>query len=388
MANMRAMVLDRPKTPLSHARAADSGARAERNPGGDRGLRRLPHRPARRRRRTAASEAADRAGPRDRRPGAAMGAGGERISRRLSASACPGSAIPAASAPIAAAGARICAIAPLFTGYTRDGGYATHAIADAAYCFPLPERRRRRDGAAAVCRTDRLAHATDGGRGRGARPLRLRRRRAYSGAGCGLAGPPRLCLHAARRYRGAGFARSLGAVWAGGSDEMPPEPLDAAIIFAPVGALVPAALKAVKKGGAVVCGGIHMSDIPSFPYALLWEERQVRSVANLTRDDAHEFFAVAPKARHQDHGRPLSVGRGRTRPSTICAPAACKAPRCCCRECVSRSSSAACNAALLPGTVPECRVVAVLGLHSSAPRCSAPGTRYVTAPARRGRSRA
>jgi propanol-preferring alcohol dehydrogenase len=92
------------------------------------------------------------------------------------------------------------------------------------------------------------------------------------------------------------FARSLGAVWAGGSDEMPPEPLDAAIIFAPVGALVPSALKAVKKGGRVVCGGIHMSDVPSFPYRLLWEERHIVSVANLTRADAREFLAIAPQA--------------------------------------------------------------------------------------------
>jgi alcohol dehydrogenase, propanol-preferring len=92
------------------------------------------------------------------------------------------------------------------------------------------------------------------------------------------------------------FARSLGAVWAGGSDEMPPEPLDAAIIFAPVGALVPSALRAVKKGGRVVCGGIHMSDIPSFPYRLLWEERHVVSVANLTREDAREFLGLAPQA--------------------------------------------------------------------------------------------
>ena len=91
------------------------------------------------------------------------------------------------------------------------------------------------------------------------------------------------------------FAKSLGATWAGGSDELPPEPLDAAIIFAPVGALVPAALRAVKKGGRVVCGGIHMSDIPSFPYAMLWEERQIVSVANLTRADAHEFLTLAPK---------------------------------------------------------------------------------------------
>jgi alcohol dehydrogenase, propanol-preferring len=92
------------------------------------------------------------------------------------------------------------------------------------------------------------------------------------------------------------FAKSLGAVWAGGSDEMPPEPLDAAIIFAPVGALVPLALKAVKKGGRVVCGGIHMSDIPTFPYNLLWEERHVVSVANLTRADAREFLDLVPKA--------------------------------------------------------------------------------------------
>jgi alcohol dehydrogenase, propanol-preferring len=95
---------------------------------------------------------------------------------------------------------------------------------------------------------------------------------------------------------GQAFARSLGAVWAGGSDETPPEPLDAAIIFAPIGALVPAALGVVKKGGRVVCGGIHMSDIPRFPYRLLWEERDVVSVANLTRADAREFLAIAPQA--------------------------------------------------------------------------------------------
>lgn len=97
------------------------------------------------------------------------------------------------------------------------------------------------------------------------------------------------------------FARSLGAVWAGGSDDRPPEPLEAALIFAPVGALVPVALAAVAKGGTVVCAGIHMSDIPAFPYRLLWEERQIRSVANLTRADAEEFLALAPQVPVRTH---------------------------------------------------------------------------------------
>jgi propanol-preferring alcohol dehydrogenase len=106
----------------------------------------------------------------------------------------------------------------------------------------------------------------------------------------------------------AEFARSLGAVWAGGSDERPPEPLDAAIIFAPVGALVPAALRAVRKGGSVVCAGIHMSDIPSFPYADLWNERVLRSVANLTRRDGEEFLALAPRVPVRTTVRALPLG--------------------------------------------------------------------------------
>ena len=181
---------------------------------------------------------------------------------------------------------------PLFTGYTRDGGYATHTLADARYCFPLPERRDDAEIAPFLCagligwRSYRMA-----GEGRAAQGPRARRRRLASTVSV----RPRISLRKSRRGRGVAsmpspaaatrrrraFARSLGAVWAGGSDEMPPEPLDAAIIFAPVGALVPLALKAVKKGGRVVCGGIHMSDIPSFPYSLLWEERHVVSVANL-----------------------------------------------------------------------------------------------------------
>ena len=186
---------------------------------------------------------------------------------------------------------------PLFTGYTRDGGYATHAVADARYAFPLPERMDDAGVSPLLCagligwRSYRMA-----GEGRalglygfGAAAHILAQVAAWQGRR----------VHAFTRAgdtAAQAFARSLGAVWAGGSDEMPPEPLDAAIIFAPVGALVPAALKAVKKGGRVVCGGIHMSDIPSFPYRLLWEERHVVSVANLTREDAREFLSLAPQA--------------------------------------------------------------------------------------------
>jgi propanol-preferring alcohol dehydrogenase len=194
----------------------------------------------------------------------------------------------------------------LFTGYTRDGGYATHALADARYCFPLPERRDDAEVAPLLCagligwRSYRMAGGGEGGsRGAGLQALGL------YGFGAAAHILAQVAAWQGRRvyaFTRAGdeaaqaFAKSLGAVWAGGSDEMPPEPLDAAIIFAPVGALVPLALKAVKKGGRVVCGGIHMSDIPSFPYRLLWEERHVVSVANLTRADAHEFLALVPQA--------------------------------------------------------------------------------------------
>ena len=185
---------------------------------------------------------------------------------------------------------------PLFTGYTRDGGYASHTVADARYCFPLPDGD---DAALAPLLCAGLI---------GWRCYRM----AGEGGALGLYGfgaaahiLAQVAVWHGRRVnaftrRGdaaaQNFARNLGAVWAGGSDDMPPEQLDAAIIFAPVGALVPAALRAVKKGGRVVCGGIHMSDIPSFPYAILWEERQIVSVANLTRDDAREFLPLAPQA--------------------------------------------------------------------------------------------
>jgi propanol-preferring alcohol dehydrogenase len=186
---------------------------------------------------------------------------------------------------------------PRFTGYTRDGGYATHTLADARFCFPLPA------DADAVALAPLLCAGLIGWRSY---------RMAGSGQSLGLYGfgaaAHILCQVAVWQGRrvyaftrtgdeaAQAFARKLGAAWAGGSDVAPPEPLDAAIIFAPVGALVPAALAAVKKGGRVVCGGIHMSDIPCFPYRLLWEEREVVSVANLTRADAREFLAIAPQA--------------------------------------------------------------------------------------------
>ncbi len=185
---------------------------------------------------------------------------------------------------------------PLFTGYTRDGGYATHTVADARFAFPLPENLDAAEAAPLLCagligwRSYRMAGegAALGLYGFGAAAHILAQVAAWQG---------RRVYAFTRSGDAAGqaFARSLGAVWAGSSEEMPPERLDAAIIFAPVGALVPAALKAVKKGGRVVCGGIHMSDIPSFPYRLLWEERALVSVANLTRADAREFLAIAPQ---------------------------------------------------------------------------------------------
>jgi alcohol dehydrogenase, propanol-preferring len=185
---------------------------------------------------------------------------------------------------------------PLFTGYTRDGGFATAVVADARFAFPLGEVGS--DVALAPLLCAGLI---------GWRSLVI----AGAGKNLGLYGfgaaahilaqvaksQDRSVFAFTRQGDDAtqAFARSLGATWAGGSDEMPPERLDAAIIFAPVGTLVPLALKAVRKGGRVVCAGIHMSDIPSFPYRLLWEERQLVSVANLTRQDGIDFLRLAPK---------------------------------------------------------------------------------------------
>jgi len=187
--------------------------------------------------------------------------------------------------------------APVFTGYTRDGGFASHTVADARYCFPLGEEGDDAEIAPWLCagligwRSYRIAGegGTLGLYGFGAA--------AHILAQVAKAQGRRVFAFTRKGDRTAqDFARSLGAVWAGDSEATAPEPLDAAIIFAPVGALVPAALKAVKKGGRVVCGGIHMSDIPSFPYALLWEEREIVSVANLTRMDAHTFIEFAAKS--------------------------------------------------------------------------------------------
>ncbi len=184
-----------------------------------------------------------------------------------------------------------------FTGYDIDGGYAEFAVADARYCFAVDPAYTDVEAAPLLCagligyRTLRLAGAGEriGIYGFGAAAHIVAQVARHQGR--------RIFAFTRPRDRAAqDFARGLGAFWAGGSDEAPPEPLDAALIFAPVGALVPAALAAVRKGGTVVCGGIHMSDIPAFPYALLWEERIVRSVANLTRQDAEEFLALAPKA--------------------------------------------------------------------------------------------
>jgi len=199
--------------------------------------------------------------------------------------------------PYCAAGRENLCDRPEFTGCTRDGGYASHVVADARFCFAIPERFSDVEAAPLLCagligwRALRLA-----GEGR---------RIGLYGFGAAAHIVAQVATWQGREVHaftkagdeaGQAFARSLGCAWAGGSDEAPPEELDAALIFAPVGALVPAALKAVRKGGRVVCAGIHMSDIPSFPYADLWGEREIMSVANLTREDGLTFFAIAEQA--------------------------------------------------------------------------------------------
>jgi len=184
----------------------------------------------------------------------------------------------------------------LFTGFTRDGGYATAAIADARFAFPLGDAGSDSSIAPLLCAGligwRSLVIAGQG------RKLGLY---GFGAAAHILAQVARWQGRSVYAFTRAGdahtqaFAKSLGAVWAGSSDDAPPEPLDAAIIFAPIGALVPQALKAVRKGGRVVCAGIHMSDIPAFPYSILWEERELLSVANLTRKDGLDFLRLAPQ---------------------------------------------------------------------------------------------
>ena len=183
-----------------------------------------------------------------------------------------------------------------FTGYQLDGGYAEYAVADARFCFPIPEGFSGLQAAPLLC-AGLIGH----------RSLRFAgdaERLGLYGFGASAHIVAQVAAHEGRRVfaftrshddEAQEFARELGAEWAGSSEEAPPEELDAAIIFAPVGALVPAALRAVARGGRVVCAGIHMSDIPSFPYEILWGERSVISVANLTRQDGLDFLALAPE---------------------------------------------------------------------------------------------
>jgi len=191
---------------------------------------------------------------------------------------------------------------PLFTGYTRDGGFASMAIADARYAFPLGE------GSNDVAMAPFLCAGLIGWRSLtmtgNARRLGLYGFGAAAHIVAQVARYQDRSVFAFTRpgdTRSQDFARRLGVSWVGGSLELPPEPLDAAIIFAPVGDLIPAALRAVRKGGRVVCGGIHMSDVPSFPYRLLWEERQLLSVANLTRRDGLDFLSQIPRMQIVTH---------------------------------------------------------------------------------------
>lgn len=191
-----------------------------------------------------------------------------------------------------------------YTGYQIDGGYADYCLADARYAFALPEGYSDSEAAPLLC-AGLIGH-------RAYRMAGGARRLGVYGFGAAAHIMIQVALWEGREVyaftrqgdaEAQEFARELGAVWAGASGEAPPVPLDAAILFAPVGALVPEALKRTVRGGTVVCAGIHMSDIPSFPYRLLWEERQIRSVANLTRRDAEEFLALAPKVPVRTHTR-------------------------------------------------------------------------------------
>jgi propanol-preferring alcohol dehydrogenase len=199
---------------------------------------------------------------------------------------------------------------PQFTGYTRDGGYSTHVVADAGFVFPLPETGSDQSTAPLLCAGligwRSLRMAGDGRRiglyGFGAAAHIIAQVARWQGREV-------FAFTRAGDVESQAFARKLGAVWVGASDDPVPEMLDCAIIFAPVGALVPSALRAVRKGGRVVCAGIHMSDIPSFPYEILWGERELVSVANLTRRDGVEFFDVAPQVGIVTHTTSYPLAR-------------------------------------------------------------------------------
>jgi propanol-preferring alcohol dehydrogenase len=210
-----------------------------------------------------------------------------------------------------------------FTGYTLDGGYAEYTVANERFCFPMPGLYSDADVAPLLC-AGLIGY-------RSLRQTGDAKRIGLYGFGAAAHIVTQVARFQGREVYaftrpgdidGQQFALSLGAVWAGGSDALPPERLDAAIIFAPAGQLVPIALKAVGKGGTVVCGGIHMSDIPSFPYELLWEERCIVSVANLTRQDGDEFFQIAPRVPVRTSTETFTLARanqalGRLRGGTI-----------------------------------------------------------------------
>jgi propanol-preferring alcohol dehydrogenase len=200
-----------------------------------------------------------------------------------------------------------------FTGYTIDGGYADFTIADARYCFHLPERYDDIEVAPLLC-AGLIGY-------RSYRKTGHARRLGIYGFGNAAHLIAQIAIYEGRElfaFTRPGdkatqqAAKELGAVWAGGSDELPPEKLDAAIIFASVGPLVPAALRALAKGGVVVCGGIHMTDIPSFPYVDLWEERVITSVANLTRQDGEELFKIAPRVPVRAHTKTFPLTQANT----------------------------------------------------------------------------
>ena len=199
---------------------------------------------------------------------------------------------------------------PEFTGYTRDGGYATQVIADASFVFPLDENADPVATAPLLCagligwRTLKLA-----GPGKAVGLYGFGAAAHILAQVCRWQGRDVYAFTRPGDEAAQNFARLLGATWAGGSDEEPPGPLDVALIFAPVGALIPAALRAVRRGGRVVSGGIHMSDIPAFPYRILWEERSIASVANLTRQDGIEFLKIAREAGVVTDTKPYALVR-------------------------------------------------------------------------------